>query len=155
MGFFGIVNCTSGPDLKYGYSYTSILRLGLAAGDTPDAPHNRLGIRGPSNSPKFPTCSTKIGRHTRILLRKERSGVGPRTTSAREDPPMIPTRRAEESFLVQSASIMCIRVGLLGPLVRGGACLIAGAVSIPLEISLTLPLPSVLSPADIVLPVKI
>ncbi|KZT76579.1 delta(8)-fatty-acid desaturase 1-like [Dorcoceras hygrometricum] len=30
---------TSGPDLDYRYSYTSILRLGLAARDTPDAPH--------------------------------------------------------------------------------------------------------------------
>ncbi|KZV32040.1 hypothetical protein F511_38966 [Dorcoceras hygrometricum] len=118
MGFFDIVNCTSCPDLKYEYSYTSILRLGLTAGDTPDAPHNRLGTRRSSNSPKFPTCFTKIGRHTRILLeelgnrprtfprsrftqrlRKERSGVGPRTTSAREDPPMTPTRRAGESFL--------------------------------------------------------
>ncbi|KZV46304.1 Lipase, GDSL domain containing protein [Dorcoceras hygrometricum] len=68
MGFFGIVNCTSGPDLKYEYSYTSIFHLGLAARDTPDAPHNRLGTRGPSNSPKFPTCFTKIGRHTRIFL---------------------------------------------------------------------------------------
>ncbi|KZV16227.1 hypothetical protein F511_11132 [Dorcoceras hygrometricum] len=38
---------------------------------------------------------------------------------------------------------------------QGGACLTAGAVSIPLEISLTLPLPPALSPAEIVLPVKI
>ncbi|KZV23602.1 phosphopantothenate--cysteine ligase 1 [Dorcoceras hygrometricum] len=38
---------------------------------------------------------------------------------------------------------------------RGGACLTAGAVSIPLEISLTLPLPPALSPAEIVLSVKI
>ncbi|KZV37033.1 putative polygalacturonase [Dorcoceras hygrometricum] len=67
MGFLGIVNCTSGPDLKYEYSYTSILRLGLVAGDTPDAPHNRLGTRGPRNSPKFPTCFTKIERHTKIF----------------------------------------------------------------------------------------
>ncbi|KZV38695.1 hypothetical protein F511_32524 [Dorcoceras hygrometricum] len=36
-----------------------------------------------------------------------------------------------------------------------GACLTTGAVSIPLEISLTLPLPPILSPAEIVLLVKI
>ncbi|KZV44873.1 hypothetical protein F511_32905 [Dorcoceras hygrometricum] len=40
-------------------------------------------------------------------------------------------------------------------MVRGGACLTAGAVSIPLKISLTIPLPPALSPAEIVLPVKI
>ncbi|KZV23035.1 hypothetical protein F511_16559 [Dorcoceras hygrometricum] len=37
----------------------------------------------------------------------------------------------------------------------GGVCLTAGAVSIPLEISLTLTLPPALSPEEIVLPVKI
>ncbi|KZV24443.1 hypothetical protein F511_20424 [Dorcoceras hygrometricum] len=50
---------------------------------------------------------------------------------------------------------MYVRVGILGPSVRGGACLTAGAVSIPLEISLTLLLPSALSQVEIVLPVKI
>ncbi|KZV19663.1 putative carboxylesterase 16 [Dorcoceras hygrometricum] len=39
MDSFTIAGPTSGPDLNYTYSYTSILRLGLAAGDTPDAPH--------------------------------------------------------------------------------------------------------------------
>ncbi|KZV43197.1 phospholipase D delta-like [Dorcoceras hygrometricum] len=36
--FFIIMDITSGPDDSHKYSYTSILRLGLAAGDTPDAP---------------------------------------------------------------------------------------------------------------------
>ncbi|KZT75881.1 hypothetical protein F511_47094 [Dorcoceras hygrometricum] len=36
---FTIVGPTSGPDLNHTNSYTSILRLGLTAGDTPDAPH--------------------------------------------------------------------------------------------------------------------
>ncbi|KZV23604.1 hypothetical protein F511_37589 [Dorcoceras hygrometricum] len=85
MAFFGIMNCTSGPDLKYECSYTSIIRLGLAAGDTPDATNNRLGTRGPSNSPKFPTCFTKIGRHTRILSGSE-DHVGPRRTPDDSDP---------------------------------------------------------------------
>ncbi|KZV41668.1 hypothetical protein F511_21445 [Dorcoceras hygrometricum] len=38
MVFFRIMDVTSGPDLIHTYSYTSILRLGLTAGDTPDAP---------------------------------------------------------------------------------------------------------------------
>ncbi|KZV20600.1 hypothetical protein F511_21873 [Dorcoceras hygrometricum] len=38
MDSFTIAGPTSGPDLNYTYSYTSILRLGLAAGDTPGAP---------------------------------------------------------------------------------------------------------------------
>ncbi|KZV26410.1 hypothetical protein F511_36324 [Dorcoceras hygrometricum] len=41
---FRIADVTSGPDLNHTYSYTSILRLELAAGDTPDAPHDHLGI---------------------------------------------------------------------------------------------------------------
>ncbi|KZV17583.1 transcription factor [Dorcoceras hygrometricum] len=41
------------------------------------------------------------------------------------------------------------------PMSQGSACLTAGAVSIPLEISLTLPLLPALSPAEIVLPVNI
>ncbi|KZV24793.1 hypothetical protein F511_34766 [Dorcoceras hygrometricum] len=48
MDSFTIAGPTSGPDLNYTYSYTSILRLGLAAGDTPDAPHKHLGTRGPA-----------------------------------------------------------------------------------------------------------
>ncbi|KZV22114.1 hypothetical protein F511_11642 [Dorcoceras hygrometricum] len=48
----------SGPDDRYTYSYTSILRLGLTTGDTPDAPHNHLGTREPSTSPSaLPTSS--------------------------------------------------------------------------------------------------
>ncbi|KZV38308.1 Histone-lysine N-methyltransferase EZA1 [Dorcoceras hygrometricum] len=55
---FQIVGFTSGPDDRYTYSYTSILRLGLTAGDTPDAPHNHLGTRGLSTSPSaLPTSS--------------------------------------------------------------------------------------------------
>ncbi|KZV56178.1 hypothetical protein F511_24643 [Dorcoceras hygrometricum] len=42
----------------YTYSYTSILRLGLTAGDTPDAPHEHLGTQGPSTPPStLPTSS--------------------------------------------------------------------------------------------------
>ncbi|KZV30422.1 hypothetical protein F511_13006 [Dorcoceras hygrometricum] len=37
---------SSGPDLSYIHSYTSILRLGFAAWDTPDVPSNQLGTRG-------------------------------------------------------------------------------------------------------------
>ncbi|KZV20398.1 heat shock 70 kDa protein 17 [Dorcoceras hygrometricum] len=50
MDSFTIAGPTSGPDLNYTYSYTLILRLGLAAGDTPDAPHKHLGTRGPSTT---------------------------------------------------------------------------------------------------------
>ncbi|KZV24598.1 heat shock 70 kDa protein 17 [Dorcoceras hygrometricum] len=50
MDSFTIAGPTSGPDLNYTYSYTSILRPGLAAGDTPDAPHKHLGTRGPSTT---------------------------------------------------------------------------------------------------------
>ncbi|KZV44773.1 hypothetical protein F511_34246 [Dorcoceras hygrometricum] len=38
MVSFTIACPTSGPDLNYTYSYTSIFRLELAAGGTPDAP---------------------------------------------------------------------------------------------------------------------
>ncbi|KZV57187.1 hypothetical protein F511_13079 [Dorcoceras hygrometricum] len=62
---FRITDVTSGPDLNRTYSYTSILRLGLTVGDTPDAPHDHLGTRGPSSSPKVPTCAIKIGGHPR------------------------------------------------------------------------------------------
>ncbi|KZV33861.1 pentatricopeptide repeat-containing protein mitochondrial-like [Dorcoceras hygrometricum] len=41
---FRIVDVTSGPDLHHTYSYTSILRLGLMAGDTPDAPITTSGL---------------------------------------------------------------------------------------------------------------
>ncbi|KZV23480.1 ankyrin repeat-containing protein-like [Dorcoceras hygrometricum] len=50
MVFFRIMDSTSGPDLSYTQSYTSILRLGLMAGDTPDAPYFHLGTRGPSDT---------------------------------------------------------------------------------------------------------
>ncbi|KZV21340.1 hypothetical protein F511_26948 [Dorcoceras hygrometricum] len=50
MDSFTIAGPTSGPDLNYTYSYTSILRLGLAAGDTPDAPQEHLGTRRPSTT---------------------------------------------------------------------------------------------------------
>ncbi|KZV28294.1 hypothetical protein F511_25269 [Dorcoceras hygrometricum] len=43
MDSFTIAGPTSDPDLNYTYSYTSILRLGLAAGDTPDAPISTSG----------------------------------------------------------------------------------------------------------------
>ncbi|KZV20040.1 hypothetical protein F511_15283 [Dorcoceras hygrometricum] len=58
------------PYRRSQYNITGIMisfRIaGLATGDTPDAPHNHLGIRGPSSSPEVPTCVTKIGCHTRI-----------------------------------------------------------------------------------------
>ncbi|KZV32300.1 hypothetical protein F511_19146 [Dorcoceras hygrometricum] len=59
---FRIVDITSGPDLNHTYSYTSIIRLGLAAGDTPDAPYNRLGTRGPSSTRQTPNYSTQLRR---------------------------------------------------------------------------------------------
>ncbi|KZV45443.1 hypothetical protein F511_39961 [Dorcoceras hygrometricum] len=43
----------------HNYSYTSILRLGLAAGDTPDAPHKHLGTRGPSTAASTLPTSVK------------------------------------------------------------------------------------------------
>ncbi|KZV29303.1 hypothetical protein F511_08310 [Dorcoceras hygrometricum] len=59
--FFRTMDFTSGPDLSYTQSYTSILRLGLAARDTPDAPHNHLWTRGSSSMRQTPTYATKIG----------------------------------------------------------------------------------------------
>ncbi|KZV32195.1 hypothetical protein F511_29770 [Dorcoceras hygrometricum] len=41
---------TSGPDLSYIYSYTSILRLGLTAGILLMPPINHVGTRGPSSA---------------------------------------------------------------------------------------------------------
>ncbi|KZV58443.1 hypothetical protein F511_29547 [Dorcoceras hygrometricum] len=38
------------PNVGRNYSYTSILRLGLAVGDTLDAPRKYLGTRGPSTA---------------------------------------------------------------------------------------------------------
>ncbi|KZV36631.1 hypothetical protein F511_28580 [Dorcoceras hygrometricum] len=46
-------------------------------GDTPDAPRNHLGTRGPSSSPVVPTCTTKIGCHRGFRMKG--SGDGPRT----------------------------------------------------------------------------
>ncbi|KZV33263.1 golgin candidate 5-like [Dorcoceras hygrometricum] len=63
-----IVDVTSGPELNHTYSYTSIIPLGLAAGDTPDAPHNHLGTRGPSSLLKTPTYDTKICRSLKDAL---------------------------------------------------------------------------------------
>ncbi|KZV33013.1 hypothetical protein F511_23186 [Dorcoceras hygrometricum] len=55
--FCKIINFSSGPDLILTQSYTSILHLGLAAGDTPDAPHYHLGTRGPSPIHQMPSCT--------------------------------------------------------------------------------------------------
>ncbi|KZV17586.1 wall-associated receptor kinase-like 22 [Dorcoceras hygrometricum] len=88
---------TSCLDLNHTYSYTSILRLGLTTGYTPDAPHNHLGTRGPSSSPDVPTCATKIGRHPRIPHGElERWTEDP--CSIREYLPMTLSRRDEESI---------------------------------------------------------
>ncbi|KZV27028.1 pentatricopeptide repeat-containing protein [Dorcoceras hygrometricum] len=71
MVFFDITKLTSGPDLRYEYSYTSILRLGLAAGDTPDAPCYHLGTRGPSSALR-----------TRSMLLRSRTARGPSPPSS-------------------------------------------------------------------------
>ncbi|KZV33937.1 ras-related protein Rab11D-like [Dorcoceras hygrometricum] len=56
-----IVDVTSGPDLNHTYSYNSIIRLGLAAGDTPDCPHDHLETRGPSISTKSQHAPPRSG----------------------------------------------------------------------------------------------
>ncbi|KZV48578.1 hypothetical protein F511_21687 [Dorcoceras hygrometricum] len=68
---FRIMDFTSSPDLSYTKSYTSILCLGLATEDTPDAPYYHLGTRGPSSelqtrptllrSGSFPMTRFEIG----------------------------------------------------------------------------------------------
>ncbi|KZV51423.1 hypothetical protein F511_37322 [Dorcoceras hygrometricum] len=57
-GFLRYYGLHLGSRYKYEYSYTSILQ-GLAAGDTPDAPHNHLGTRGLISSPKVPTWKSR------------------------------------------------------------------------------------------------
>ncbi|KZV45482.1 hypothetical protein F511_15849 [Dorcoceras hygrometricum] len=61
MVFFKIINFSSGPDLSYTQSYTSILRLGLAAGDTPDAPYYHLETRRSNSTHKMPNCTDSSG----------------------------------------------------------------------------------------------
>ncbi|KZV56882.1 DNA ligase 1-like [Dorcoceras hygrometricum] len=50
MVSFRTMDFTSDPDLSYTKSYTSILCLGLAVGDTPDVSYYHLGTRGPSSA---------------------------------------------------------------------------------------------------------
>ncbi|KZV26053.1 hypothetical protein F511_13931 [Dorcoceras hygrometricum] len=59
--FFRNANSSSGPDISYTRSYTSILRLGLTAGDTPDAPRYHLGTREPSCTLQIPTYTKGSG----------------------------------------------------------------------------------------------
>ncbi|KZV33175.1 BTB/POZ and MATH domain-containing protein 2-like [Dorcoceras hygrometricum] len=44
-----LYNCPDMSHLSYTHSYSSILRQGLAAGDTPDVPEYHIGTREPSN----------------------------------------------------------------------------------------------------------
>ncbi|KZV24864.1 hypothetical protein F511_14747 [Dorcoceras hygrometricum] len=113
MVFFSIMDCTSGPDLRYEYSYTSILLIGLATGDTPDTPHYHLETRGPSRA--TPTRSTLLRLRIAIGpappsqdisrgLCRESSGDGPRTMIGPRRSLRSLTLRAEESFLVDICS---------------------------------------------------
>ncbi|KZV44741.1 cell wall integrity and stress response component 1-like [Dorcoceras hygrometricum] len=65
---FRIVDVTLGPDLNHTYSYISILRLGLAAGDTPVAP---IPTSGPEDR----------ATHSRPLRTTPRSANSSRTRS--------------------------------------------------------------------------
>ncbi|KZV39641.1 hypothetical protein F511_32953 [Dorcoceras hygrometricum] len=60
-GFFRIVDFNSGPDINYTYSYTSILRLGLTVGDTPDALCYHHGTRGLSRAPQTRSTLPRSG----------------------------------------------------------------------------------------------
>ncbi|KZV32606.1 ribosome production factor 1-like [Dorcoceras hygrometricum] len=53
---------SSGPDLILTQSYTSILRLRLVVGDTPDAPHYHFRTRGPSSRHQMPNYTDSSGR---------------------------------------------------------------------------------------------
>ncbi|KZV14726.1 hypothetical protein F511_41326 [Dorcoceras hygrometricum] len=55
--FYKIINFSSGPDLILTHSYTSILRLGFAAGDTLDAP---ITTSGPHNRALRTRCRTAL-----------------------------------------------------------------------------------------------
>ncbi|KZV50287.1 hypothetical protein F511_33192 [Dorcoceras hygrometricum] len=51
---------SSGPELSSTWSYTSILRLGLMAGDTPDIPGCHLGTRRSRRYPIIPPRSDTL-----------------------------------------------------------------------------------------------
>ncbi|KZV39153.1 hypothetical protein F511_12298 [Dorcoceras hygrometricum] len=53
------------PRVSTSTIHTPILQSFVYDSYTPDAPHDHLGTRGPSSSPKFPTCAIKIGGHPR------------------------------------------------------------------------------------------
>ncbi|KZV20411.1 hypothetical protein F511_30641 [Dorcoceras hygrometricum] len=94
---FRIVDFISGPNLSYTYSYPSILRLGLTAGDTPDTPHKQLGTRGPSSSLETPTCATRIGNRSRTRMKI--GSLPEDSLPVREYLSRIKSRRGEESNL--------------------------------------------------------
>ncbi|KZV52571.1 protein TOO MANY MOUTHS-like [Dorcoceras hygrometricum] len=77
MVFFRIGDFTSGPDLSHIQSYTSILRLGLAAGETPDVPYYHLGTRRPSSILQARPTLLRSGNRPRT---RSKIGICPRLT---------------------------------------------------------------------------
>ncbi|KZV29109.1 hypothetical protein F511_06604 [Dorcoceras hygrometricum] len=84
--FLKIVDFSSGPDLNYTHSYTSILRLGLTMGDTPDTPYYHLETRGPSSTLHASTYNNEIGKSPEDLCSDRECFVEDSVTTSRFQP---------------------------------------------------------------------